>query len=124
MPALTKEQILSADDRPKKTVPVPGWGGEVIIRKLSAKQKAEIESYWQFDDNGKFIQSSGKLDRARAVCLACINDAGEPIFAIGDAEALSEKSFEEVGTISDEIYKLSGLKKKDTVKNLPETTGD
>ena len=123
MPTLTKDQILSLEDRPTLTVSVPEWGGDVVIRKLSARQKAIMESYWKFDDAGKFIPESGHGDRARLVALSCINEDGTLMFSVADAIALDEKSFEAVRVIADAAAKFNGFDKKDTVKNSPETTG-
>lgn len=124
MPTLTKEQILSQEDRPTMTVSVPEWGGDVKIRKLSARQKAIMESYWKFDDNGKFLPESGQGDRARLVALSCINEDGSQMFSVADAVSLDDKSFEAVRVIAEAAAKFNGFDKKDTVKNSQETTGE
>ena len=36
--ALTREQILEADDLPTESLDVPEWGGEVLIRALNGAQ--------------------------------------------------------------------------------------
>jgi len=35
MAILTAEQLLAADDLPEETLPIPEWGGEVVLRGLT-----------------------------------------------------------------------------------------
>ncbi len=46
MPTLNRDQALAAQKRELKreTVPVPEWGGDVIVRELSAKERDEYEA--------------------------------------------------------------------------------
>ena len=41
---LSKDQILSADDIQSQRVPVPEWGGEVMVRGLTGSQRDQWEA--------------------------------------------------------------------------------
>ena len=43
MGVLTREQILKADDMTTERVPVPEWGGEVLVKSLTGRQRDEFE---------------------------------------------------------------------------------
>ena len=125
MPPLDREKILKAEDRPTITVEVPQWGGSVTIKKLSAWQKDVLESFWRFDEAGKFITDSAKNDRARLACLSIVDDVGNPMFGIDDALVMADKSADAVAVIAEAARVFNGLGNKDAaLKNSPETTGD
>lgn len=121
MTTLDKNQILSSEDRPTKVVPVPQWGGDITIKKLSAKQNDVRRSFWRYDSKGSITEESFVGDGARLVCLAAINADGSQMFTIEEHTQLLEKDSSAVDLVAVEVRKLCGFLVEDPVKNSPET---
>ena len=85
--ALTKEQILAADDLGLLEVKVKEWGGSVFIRVMSCGERDAYENDW--------VQNKGKgVDNFRSKFLAkCLCDEkGERLFTDAEVEQLDRKS--------------------------------
>ena len=110
--ALTKEAILNTDDLKTETVPVPEWGGDVIVRTMSGTERDAYEQAI-FERNGK--DSKFNMDNMRArLCAGCIvDDKGACLFSAQDAAELGKKS----GKVLDRIYtvatRLCGMSAED-----------
>lgn len=114
--SLTRDQILSANDRKVIAVDIPEWGGQVYVRSLNARealkhdaelkalseQQAETEAVlaaqlatYLCDENGSLMftkeQASGLLDR-NPVALKRIVKAGMVANGFEDPEQIKEKS--------------------------------
>ena len=61
--ALTAKQLLAASDRATKTLPIPAWGGDVVIGTISKAL-------------------------ARAIIRECVNDKGEPDYEMRERRYL------------------------------------
>lgn len=84
MAHLTRAAILEQNDRPIREVPVPEWGGKVLVRMMSAGERDAFEASQQGDPH--------KDLRARlAVATVCDAD-GVPLFTAEDVPALTAKS--------------------------------
>ena len=106
--ALTKEQIFACEDIKTLTVPVPEWGGEVIVRTLSGTERdAWEQSMVDSKKDGKRV--SIEMAKARLCILSIVDEDGKRIFTNADAIALNSKS----GAAIDRVYtasaKLSGI---------------
>jgi len=118
--ALTKNQILEADDLPREEITVSEWGGTVWIQTLTGTQRDDFEQTMLASREEK-----RKLSNVRArLCALCIVDAdGERLFENADVQALGHKS----GTVLDRIFeacrKLNGFSDAD-VKELEGNSGD
>ena len=123
MSILTKEQILQADDLKIETVPVPEWGGEVIVRTMTGTDR----DIW---DNLLYKEGiENYLDNNRARLCACtIIDANENLlFSEDDIIELGKKSSLALNRVFDVAKRLNGLgseEVEDLAKNLEETQGD
>jgi hypothetical protein len=107
--ALTRDQIRAADTDAKTItrIPVPQWGGDVCIRRLTVREE---ERFWDIiDDVSKGVESpAGK--RGAVVMMACINEDGSPLFAAEDADWLgSEANKDAVQLLATAIRELSGV---------------
>lgn len=106
MAILTRDQILKADDLPKKKISIPKWGGDVFVRGLTSKERDTYE----FENYKKIEQGlSGQSLRVKLVILAVVDENGKNIFTDKDIAILEGKSGEVVTMLFDEIRKLSGL---------------
>jgi hypothetical protein len=85
--ALTREQILAADDLGLLEVNVPGWSGSLFIRVMTCGERDSYENDW--------VVNKGKgVENFRAKFLArCLTDAkGQRLFADADVPLLAGKS--------------------------------
>lgn len=85
-----RDQILQANDLPREVVVVPEWGSaSVTVRTLTAAERDLFDASLSAGQSGR-----RDLDnvRARLLVLALVDDAGDRLFADGDADALGKKS--------------------------------
>lgn len=117
---LNKDQILEADDLKKEVVPVPQWGGEVIVKTLTA-----IE--WQ-----KLIQSFRAMKeeitdeylKVKVLVATVCDESGNCIFGEDDIIKLGKKSgatIEKVFSVASKLNRLLASDLEELEKNL-ETT--
>lgn len=111
--ALNRESILQASDIKTETVPVPEWGGDVILRGLTGE---ELDAY---QASRRQVRNAGTKqqelviiqDNARANLLVkCIVDeAGQRVFTDQDAGLLGMKNGKVLDRLFDVAAALSGL---------------
>jgi hypothetical protein len=85
--ALTREQILAADDLGLLEVNVPGWGDTVFIRVMTCGERDSYENDW--------VANKGKgVENFRTKFLSrCLTDAkGQRLFTDADVPLLAAKS--------------------------------
>lgn len=124
MEKLTRDAILKAEDLPSEIVPVPEWGGSVIVRTMRADERDayELECY----DSREASKKAGQGDhqehiRARLAAWTIVDDGGNRIFTADDLHALGQKSARALDRVCDAARRLSGLGDKemeDLAKNL------
>ena len=118
MPLLGKEAIFAADDIKTERVPIPEWGGDVMVRGLTGRQRDAWEQSMTVR-RGKKVEMDMRDFRARLAVLCVVDETGQLVFHEGDIDALAGKS----GSALDKIYtaaaKLSGIS-DDDVKELTE----
>jgi hypothetical protein len=112
---LTKQQILDAQDRKRKTIVVPEWGGEVVIAELSAM---DVER-WR-----KGAEPSEEMDGEAGIYLRLLaasieGEDGSPLFEPTDLAALGGKNSKVIKRLFGEIVRLSALGDEgaDEIKN-------
>ena len=86
--ALTRDQILAANDRPSEVVQCPEWGGEVLIASMSGTARDAWEQSLLGDDGKANLTNV----RARLMAHTAVDEAGVPLFTQADVEALGAKS--------------------------------
>lgn len=85
--ALTKDQILSADDLGLLKVHVPEWSGDVYIRVMTVGERDAYENEWQRK------KETGVDDFRTKFLVRCIVDEkGSRLFDNGDVAKLAQKS--------------------------------
>ena len=103
MSLLTKQQILQAEDIKTEIVPVPEWGGEVIVRTMSGTDR----DIW---DNLMFKESDYmNNNRARLCACTIVDDNGNLLFSEEDLEALGKKSSLALNRAYEVAKRLNGL---------------
>lgn len=87
MPALTRDQILAANDVNLLKINVPEWGGDVYIRVMTVGERDAYENEWQRK------KDTGVDDfRTKFLVRCLVDDKGNRLFDNGDVQRLAEKS--------------------------------
>lgn len=107
---LDRKAILSANDLESVGVDVPEWGGEVLMRGLTAGERDHFEASIGSDVNLENL-------RSRLVVLCIVDEQGERIFKNNDAQNLGKKSAQVVDRLFDKARKISGMS-DDDVKEM------
>jgi len=120
MAILTRDEILNAEDRQTLEVPVPEWGGSVLVRGLSGTERDQYEESlirWR-GGQGRNVAAVPALANARAklVSLAVVGEDGGRLFSDRDVVALGEKSAAALERVFDVASKLSGLQAGDVAE--------
>lgn len=112
MAFLSREQILSADDRKTVTVAVPEWGGDVLVRSLTGAERDKFEESLQ-TVRGNKTKRNLKNFRARLVSLCLVNEQGELLFSPPDVEHLGAKSVAALQRVFNKCNELNGMSDED-----------
>jgi hypothetical protein len=108
---LNREQILAVQDIKTEEVPVPEWGGEVLVRGLTGLERdAYEESMWV--GSGKDRKENYANLRARFVALSIVDKAGKLLFSPKDVEDLGNKSSIALDRVFDVGQRLSATGSK------------
>lgn len=107
MSFLTREQILEADDLKTETVPVPEWGGEVIVRTMTGGEYSRFEKYIIKSGDEQDEQTDLTNIRAKLCSLTIVDEAGEKIFSEEDIIELAKKSAAALNRVSRVAQKLN-----------------
>lgn len=85
--ALTKEQILAADDMGLLEVQVPEWGGSVFVRVMTVGERDSYENDWM-------VNKSNGVDNFRTKFLQRVlcDEEGELLFKADEIQTLAKKS--------------------------------
>lgn len=104
MSLLTKEAILSADDRKTEDVSVPEWGGTVRVATMSASERDK----WEAETYG---DGKPKTDdfRARFVALCLVDEAGNRLFTDKEVGELGKKSAAALQRVFAAAQKINAL---------------
>ena len=113
---LTRAQILETQDLGREVVPVPEWGGSVLMRGLTGRERDAFEASivrMQGGAPGAGMERSLQNIRARLVAMAAIDETGARLFEDRDVRALGEKSAAALDRLFDVARRLSGMTEAD-----------
>ena len=85
--ALSKEQILAADDMGLKEVEVPEWGGNVFVRVMTVGERDSYENEWIVNKN-KGVENFRSKFLQRVLC----DEEGKLLFTAAEINLLASKS--------------------------------
>lgn len=114
--ALTKEQILAADDLKVREIDVPEWGGKIKLRTMTGTER---ESYFRRLMKHKADEIPKDLFQTLVVICA-VDDKGEQLFSFDDLKKLSEKN----GAVLDRLTKAAGDLNGLSDNSLDELSGE
>ena len=104
MSLLTKEAILSANDRKTEDVSVPEWGGTVRVATMSASERDKWEAETYGDGKPKTEDF-----RARFVALCLVGEDGKRLFTDKEVGELGKKSAAALQRVFTAAQKLNAL---------------
>lgn len=103
--ALSRAQILAADDRRIEPVKVPEWGGEIHVRAMTGRERGAFDEH---------LSELNFNDYRALLVVACACDAeGKRLFGDDDVEQLTLKGAGALTRISDAAARLNGLREQD-----------
>ena len=115
---LKRDDILNADDLKTEIVSVPEWGGDVMIKMMTGKERDNFEASC-VGINGKSINMDNI--RAKLVAKTVIDpETKEPMFTAADIEALGKKSsaaLDRIFTVSQRLSKITEQDVEELAKN-------
>lgn len=105
---LTKTQILEAKDLRTQVVNVPEWGGDVLVRLLTAAEREEITSIWIQHANADDSTKS-TLTRDAMLLRCTVDESGNPLFDDSDLPALKKKCSVAIGRVIDAALTMNAM---------------
>jgi len=106
---LSREEIDAAMEPPAGVVPMPEWGGDVGIRRLSAQELVELRGQ---PDDADTVESLAKL-AARVMC----NQSGARLYAADEWPRLMSRGLDLLLRVAKEAQRLN-LMSKDAREEL------
>ena len=120
---LSRDDILKANDRVTEEVQVPEWGGSVLVRGMSGRERYQFEA-------SALDQRTGRMNyantRAKIVLRCVVDDDGNRVFDDADIDLLGEKSGAALDRVFEAAARLSGLGDRDVeelTRNFGATNG-
>ena len=110
---LSKDDILKAEDNAPEELEIPEWGGSVLVRGMSGRERDAFEVSMRDQRSGQRIPGALNNIRAKVVARCIVDDDGDRVFSDSDIAALGEKSAAAIDRIFDVASRLSGLSEAD-----------
>lgn len=105
---LDRDAILKASALKTEDVPVPEWGGSVLVRELRGRERDEFEASLAVQRGRQMVPDVENM-RAKLVALTVVGEDGEPVFTRQDVAALGELSAAALDRVFEVASRLSGL---------------
>ncbi len=110
--ALSKKQILESKDLETKLVPVPEWGGAVLVSQITAADRDRFESSIYVGEGATRRTNSENL-RARLCALCLVDENGKRLFTDEEAIELGKKNAGVMDRLFDISQEINGMSKKE-----------
>lgn len=113
--ALSKDQIVAASDRDTKTVEVPEWGGEVVLRTMSGTERNAYEqSLIRYQGDNVTPNMANIHAKLLAKCI--VDDNNGRLFTDAEIHELGAKSAGVLARLFDAASEMNGLNERDVKK--------
>ena len=110
---LGKEDILKAADNDPEEVNVPEWGGVVLVRGMTGRERDAFEvSLMTPGRGGKRVMDPANV-RAKVVTRCVVDDDGNRLFTDSDVVEIGGKSAAALERVYAVAARLSGLSDED-----------
>jgi hypothetical protein len=118
---LGRDAILKATALKTEDVPVPEWGGSVLVRELNGRERDEWEASLAVQRGRQMVPDVANM-RAKLVARTVIGEDGEPVFSQRDVAALGELSGAALDRVFEAAAKLSALN-PDSLEEMAKNSG-
>lgn len=118
--ALTKDQILEANDLKNEAVNVPQWGGTVFVRTMNGVDRDAFENSMITVLPDGTRKTDMTNIRAKLIALTAVDERGARLFEVSDVDRIGLKSaaaIELVFAVAQRINGLGGTAEAVAVKN-------
>jgi hypothetical protein len=105
---LGRDAILKASALKTEDVPVPEWGGSVLVRELRGRERDEWEASLAVQRGRQMVPDVANM-RAKLAARCIVDPDGEPLFSQQDVNALGELSAAALDRVFEVASRLSGL---------------
>lgn len=110
---LSRDDVLKAGGPGTEEVEVPEWGGSVLVRGMTGRERDLFEASL-IERRGNEMVPVVHNVRAKLVVVCTVDDDGKPLFdKHADVEALGEKSAAALNRVYEVAARLSGLQNED-----------
>jgi len=106
---LSRDDILKATDNEPEEVDVPEWGGSVLVRGMTGRERDAFEVSLLAPGRGGRRQVDPANVRAKLVARCCVDDDGNRLFTDADVAELGGKSAAAVDRVYAVAARLSGM---------------
>jgi hypothetical protein len=106
---LSKDDILKAADNAPEEVEVPEWGGTVLVRGMTGRERDAFEVSMMTSGRGGRREVNPVNVRAKLVARCVVDDDGNRLFDDADATELGAKSAAAVDRVYAVAARLSGM---------------
>ena len=121
---LSRDAILAVDDLLTEEVAVPEWGGKVLVRGLSGKERDDYEATIM-RMRGTNVQLTLANARAKLVSRSVIDlQTKQRLFSDDDVKLLASKSAAALQRVFEVAQRLSGLTAEDVGELVKNSNGD
>jgi hypothetical protein len=110
---LSKDDILKAADNTPEEVDVPEWGGTVLVRGMTGKERDAFEVSLMTPGRGGRREVNPVNVRAKVVARCVVDDDGNRLFTDADAAELGDRSAAAVDRVYAVAARLSGMAEGD-----------
>lgn len=110
---LSRDDILKAADNEAEEVNVPEWGGTVLVRGMTGKERDAFEVSLAQPGRGGRREWNTVNVRAKVIARCVVDDDGNRLFTDADVAELGEKSGAAVDRVYEVAARLSGLSDED-----------
>jgi hypothetical protein len=110
---LSRDDIMKASDNDPEEVNVPEWGGVVLVRGMTGRERDAFEvSLMTPGRGGKRVMDPANV-RAKVVVRCVVDDDGERLFTDADVVEVGGKSAAALERLYAVAARLSGLSDED-----------
>lgn len=110
---LSRDDILKAEDNGTEEVEVPEWGGTVLVRGMTGRERDEFETSMMERGRGGRMVPNPANTRAKVVARCVVDDEGKRLFTAADVAALGDKGGAAIDRVFEVAARLSGMTEAD-----------
>lgn len=122
MAILTRDQIIAVQDLETEEVAVPQWGGSVLVRSLTARERGQLlSSIVDQRANGRTVKLAEV--QVRTCAMAIVDAQGNRMFGEEDVSKLGRKSSGALQIVFEVAQRLSGLSDEQVVELTEDFAG-